>query len=131
MIRQNPNSIFRCACRLSFKTHQDLPQSRKMSGPDIKDPLTINLGRQIRVLLSKISAESPFTRSLQNWSSRSELLDTLSHILAVPSLTLHVAQIFRPILFDLCARWLLDNQNIDRKFIALCLLLEPHQELFP
>lgn len=97
----------------------------------MKDPLTISLGRQTRLLLSKITPGSPFAQALQNTSSRSELLATLSHLLAVPALTLLVAETFRPILFDLCARWLLDDQNADQKFLALCMLLEPHEELFP
>lgn len=101
-----------------------------MSVKGMRDPLTVNLNRQTRYLLSKISHESPFAQALQNVASLPELLTLLSHLLAVPSLTLLVAEAFRPILFDLCARWLHDDQNLDQKFIALCLLLEPHQELF-
>lgn len=102
-----------------------------MSGLGIKDPLAINFARLTRHLLSKLSPESAYAHALQNVSSRSELLATLSQLLAIPGITLIVADTFRPILFDLCARWLLDDQNTDKKFMALCLLLEPHEELFP
>jgi midasin len=102
-----------------------------MSVKGMQDPLAINLRRQTRYLLSKISSESPFAQALQNAVSLPELLALLSHLLVVPSLTLFMAETFRPILFDLCARWLHDDQHLDQKFIALCLLLEPHQELFP
>jgi midasin len=56
------------------------------------------------------------------------LLATLSSLLAVPSLTLTVSNLFRPILIPLCAQWLADPEEIEEK---LCLLIQPHEELFP
>jgi hypothetical protein len=49
----------------------------------------------------------------------------------MPSLTVAVATIFRPILLDLCARWLHSGEIIEEHLIASCLLLEVHEELFP
>jgi midasin len=59
------------------------------------------------------------------------LLATLSSLLAVPSLTLAVAGLFRPILIPLCAQWLADPEQIEEKLVALCLLIQQHEELFP
>ncbi|KDQ62541.1 hypothetical protein JAAARDRAFT_189845 [Jaapia argillacea MUCL 33604] len=95
------------------------------------DPLTINLKKQTLHLLSLLPAGSVHAALLQQVSSRSDLLHVLSRLLLVPSLTLAVAAAFRPLLIDLCARWLLDGEQGDEKFTALALLLEPHEELFP
>ncbi|RDB14764.1 Midasin [Hypsizygus marmoreus] len=98
---------------------------------DIHDPLTINLRRQTRTLLSTIPASSRHSNDLLNASSTSELLTILSRLLAQPAFTLTIAALFRPILFDLCARWLGDEQNTEEQLVALCLLVEVHEELFP
>lgn len=97
----------------------------------IHDPLTINLHGQTRKFLAKLPATSPYAASLLNASSRAELLEILSHLLAVPGLTLSVATTFRPILLDLCARWLHDEDNAEDRLGALCLLIEVHEELYP
>ncbi|KAI6098131.1 midasin [Pisolithus sp. B1] len=62
-----------------------------------------------------------------------ELLGVLSRCLAEPSLTNIVADLFRPLLIDLCARWLErgSNEEEEKKFVAFCLLIENHEELFP
>jgi midasin len=102
-------------------------------GSTLQDPLTINLQRQTRALISKLPVGSPYTTTLLNVSSYTELSTTLSYLLTVPSLTLCIATIFRPILFDLCARWLQSDghSELEAQLVALCLLLEPHEELFP
>lgn len=91
----------------------------------------MNLGRQTRSLLEKLGADSQFTSSIQSATTTRELLDALSQLLVTPALTLLVARGFRPVLFDLCARWLIANGRTDEILVALCLLLEPHPELFP
>lgn len=95
------------------------------------NPLTINLARQSRSLISQILPESPYAAAIVQASLPGTLLDTLSQLLTVPALTLHVATAFRPLLLDLCARWLNNHENADDKLVALCLLIEPHQELYP
>jgi len=97
----------------------------------IHDPLTINLKRQTRSLLSKIPSGSPHAATLLNASTQKDLLSTLSYLLAVPSLTLAVATAFRPLLIPLCAHWLDYEEDTEEKLVALCLLLQPHEELFP
>jgi midasin len=47
-----------------------------------------------------------------------------------PALTEHIANTFRPILIDLCARWLQFPENTEEKFEAFGLLIQIHEELF-
>jgi midasin len=97
------------------------------------DPLTLNLNRQTRILISTLPPASPYVKNLRHSlaSSQRDLLATLSSLLAVPSLTLTVANLFRPILIPLCAKWLADPEQIEEKLVALSLLIQPHEELFP
>ena len=97
----------------------------------IHNPLTMNLARQTRSLVSKIPPESPYAAEILQASFPGALLDTLSRLSIVPALTLPIATAYRPLLLDLCARWLNDGENAENKLAALCLLLEPHQELYP
>ncbi|KAF7348332.1 Midasin [Mycena sanguinolenta] len=99
----------------------------------IHDPLAINLRGQTRVLISSLPPDSPHASTLGTAVSQTsaELLAVLSNLLASPDLTLLVATVFRPILLDLCARWLDEPQNTEEQLVALCFLLEVHEELFP
>lgn len=103
-----------------------------MTDRDFHDPLDINISRQVNHFLAKLGPESPYATPLQTslCGPVESLLSTLSGILSEPSLTLDVEELFRPILFDLCARWLLAEPTIDQ-VVALGLLLEVHEELFP
>lgn len=98
---------------------------------DIKNPLAINLGRQKDLLLASLDAGSPYAALILRSSSQKEFLAILSELLAVPSLTLEIAKLFRPILIDLFARWLNVRENTEAQLVALCLLVEVHEELFP
>jgi midasin len=98
---------------------------------DLKHPLRMNLARQTHSLLEKLGTDSQFTFHIQSISTPRELLEALSQLLLAPAFTLLVAHEFRPILLDLCARWLLVDGRSDEILVALCLLLEPHPELFP
>lgn len=95
------------------------------------DPLTINLQHQTRILLESIPADSLLHDELRTAPTRAELLCRLSRALLLPRSTLAVASAFRPLLLDLCARWLEDEEAEEDKLEALCLLLEVHPELFP
>ncbi|KAG6810904.1 hypothetical protein H0H92_009865 [Tricholoma furcatifolium] len=97
----------------------------------IHDPLTINLRRQTTLLLENIPNPSKYATDVQNANSIADLLNTLSQLLSHPPFTLTIATLYRPILFDLCARWLDYEQNTEEQVVALCLLLENHEELFP
>ncbi|KAM5539433.1 hypothetical protein V8D89_006885 [Ganoderma adspersum] len=97
----------------------------------LHDPLRLDLRRQTQKLLTHLGAESPYATALQNISSKPALLDTLSRLLLAPQHTLLVATLFRPLLLDLCARWLQQVGDKLEKFEALCLLLELYQELSP
>jgi midasin len=39
--------------------------------------------------------------------------------------------LFRPVLMDLCARFLDDDDLLEDKFVCLANLIQPHEELFP
>ncbi|KAJ7264443.1 hypothetical protein B0H12DRAFT_1209400, partial [Mycena haematopus] len=99
----------------------------------IHDPLAMNLRGQTRVLISSLPLDSPHASKLATAVSQTstELLAVLSSLLASPDLTLLIATIFRPILLNLSARWLDEPQNTEEQLVALCFLLEVHEELFP
>ena len=58
-------------------------------------------------------------------------LQALSKLLKSPQYTLSVARLFSPLLVDLCARWLDDEEEDERKFAVMGLLLPAHEELYP
>ncbi|KAJ7673557.1 hypothetical protein B0H17DRAFT_1208374 [Mycena rosella] len=99
----------------------------------IHNPLAINLRGQTRVLLASLPSDSPHALRLINAASgtTTQLATALSDLLPSPDLTLLIATIFRPILLDLSARWLDEPQNTEDQLVALCSLLEVHEELFP
>ena len=99
--------------------------------PKMNDPLKINLHRQKTLLLSSVPPNTVYSEALNNASSSSQLLAALSTILAVPAFTQLIATLFRPILIDLCARWLENEDESEQHLVALCYLLEVHEELFP
>lgn len=97
----------------------------------LNDPLAINLSKQTRELLAVLPPESPYVSRISLASSPKVLLSTLSRLLTVPSLTVPISDLFRPLLVDLCARWLHDQEDLEDRFIAFCMLIENHEELFP
>jgi len=99
----------------------------------VHDPLTLNLSRQLSFLLSKLPLDCSHTSKLQYASARSgsEILSILSQLLLVSSLTLPIATAFRPLLMDLCARWLQTRDLGDEKLVALSFLVQPHEVIFP
>ncbi|KAI0081619.1 midasin [Panus rudis PR-1116 ss-1] len=101
-----------------------------MVSSTVHDPLTINLKLQTQNVLGQIPTDSPYATRLKTVTSRSELLQVLSELLAVPALTWTIATAFRPILLDLCARWLQDGGDEVDRLEALCLLLEVHPEIY-
>ncbi|KAJ7625290.1 midasin nuclear AAA ATPase [Mycena polygramma] len=105
-----------------------------MASPSaIHDPLAINLRGQTRVLISSLPPDSPHACTLETAVSQTstELLAALSGLLSSPELTLLIATLYRPILLDLSARWLDEPQNTEEQLVALCFLLEVHEELYP
>lgn len=95
------------------------------------DPLAINLPRQTRALLAILPPDSPHSSKISFASSPKVLLSTLSRLLADPSLTVPISDLFRPLLIDLCARWLHDQEDLEDRFVAFCMLIENHEELYP
>ncbi|KAG1843016.1 P-loop containing nucleoside triphosphate hydrolase protein [Suillus subalutaceus] len=95
------------------------------------DPLRINLAKQKRALRALLPPDSFHIQHITEANIPTNALSTLSRLLAVPALTLTIADLFRPLLIDLCARWLHDDDDIEDRFIAFCLLIEIHEELYP
>ncbi|KAI0036574.1 midasin [Vararia minispora EC-137] len=101
-----------------------------MSGT-LLNPLEINLEAQFSRLQEQLPADSVQINGLQHSQSHTVFLSNLSRIMLVPSLTEPIAAFFRPLLLDLCARWLEYPELALEKFEALCLLIQAHEELFP
>lgn len=102
-----------------------------MRGVPIKDALAFNLERQLQLFLQAVSPSvDPLIPQLQA-SSLHNLLPLLSTLLKNPKYTLLVLQNFRPILLDLCARWLDDEIDDEAKFSAFGFLSPCCEELYP
>ena len=97
----------------------------------LHDPLAINLRRQTSCLLSSIAPNTPHYDALKNVVTTRQLLSNLSSLLAVPAFTQLVATYFRPILTELCVRWLEGEYGMEEHLFTLCYLVEVHEELFP
>ncbi|CAI2169296.1 7876_t:CDS:10, partial [Funneliformis geosporum] len=96
----NPLSIdMKTACQTLLSKIEQINQQNHY--------LVLNLG-QYEILnsyiINNINYESNDTK---------KLLDCISNLLLNPSLTLIIANLFRPILIDLVSRWLLPNDNND------------------
>ncbi|KAG1818477.1 uncharacterized protein BJ212DRAFT_1479486 [Suillus subaureus] len=102
-----------------------------MTSENAFDPLSINLAKQKRALRALLPPDSFHIQCITEANTPVHALSTLSRLLAVPALTLTIADLFRPLLIDLCARWLHDDDDIEDRFIAFCLLIEFHEELYP
>ncbi|KAL1744525.1 hypothetical protein HDZ31DRAFT_82642 [Schizophyllum fasciatum] len=96
-----------------------------------KDPLAFNLRRQTQALLDSLPKGSELESEIQSARSHEDLFNALSRWLAAPAFTWRIATTFRPILVDLCARWLQSPEMTEEQFVALCFLVEIHEELFP
>ncbi|KAG8904454.1 hypothetical protein FRB99_001714 [Tulasnella sp. 403] len=103
------------------------------------DPLSINFAKQSATVLSRLPTSRLHPAHLECLQQASEnvithpksLLSTLSQLLAIPAFTIPVLEAFRPLLLDLCARWL-DDESIDeiQRLEGLALLVEIHEELY-
>jgi len=96
----------------------------------IHDPLALNLSRQKALLLSYIPPQTFHYNAIKQSNTTRQLLSTLSTLLAIPAFTKIIATLFRPILTDLCARWLEVDADVEQHLVALCYLVEVHEELF-
>jgi midasin len=96
----------------------------------MRDPLYLDVEAQAAALAAHLGR--PLLTKLSS-HPRSQLLQELSCLLAQPQYTLIIAQYFRPLLVDLVARWLADDDSLteESRFVALALLLETHEEIFP
>lgn len=96
-----------------------------------RHPLSLNPKSQWLALTSNFpELSSHFQANLVD-ASPGELLSLASKSLLLPSCTTVIANTFRPLLLDLCARWLESSEALEDKLSALCFLLHPHTEIFP
>jgi midasin len=93
------------------------------------DPLKIDVQKQLSVALQALPSDSHFASILQNLQPDGTCLPTISKLLLEPSLTLLLKLAFQPLLVDLCARWLDDGEDLDKKIDAFALLVEVHEEI--
>lgn len=98
---------------------------------DIPDPLTLDITNQLRLLHEQVPAQSPFYHTTEQLLHGNNVLPSLSQLMLRPSLTLAIERLFRPLLMDLCARWLDGTEDMLEKLEALALLIEVHEELYP
>ena len=98
---------------------------------NIRDPLSLDLRSQWLDFASKYPAWSAHSQANLVDASPKELLLLASKFLLIPSYTTIIADAFRPLLLDLCARWLENSDELENKLCALCLLLQPQVEIFP
>ncbi|KAI9443340.1 midasin [Lactarius indigo] len=98
---------------------------------NIRDPLTLDLRSQCLDFASKYPAWTVHSQTNLADASPKELLLLASKLLLIPAYTTTIADTFRPLLLDLCARWLENADELEDKLCALCLLLQPHVEIFP
>lgn len=94
------------------------------------DPCAFNISRKTKKLFATCPAAAPYATTLRNATTYSDYADALAKLLLVPSLTRSVANLFRPILMDLCARLLHDEEFMEDKLVAVASLIQPHIELF-
>ena len=101
---------------------------------DLRNPTSMNVQQHLQDLLHSLPADAAHVQSFRKALSTGNILDVLSTYLRNPSLTLAITGAFRPLLMDLCARWL-DARKESRSDLdvleALTLLLEVQEELFP
>lgn len=91
------------------------------------DPLKLDLERQVAAFNAYLGQ-----KIVSSLEPRVDLLNQFSRLLAAPQYTLLVAKFFRPLLVDLTARWLLETDvSEEDRFVALALLIETHEEIFP
>lgn len=141
-IRHRPaNNFLDLVClKARFASLVDVPLLPPMSSSaqvenmealwDFPSPLSINVRLQITRLLQVVPVSSTLA-VLQQTQKGSMLLSQLSRFMIRPAYTMPITQAFRPLLVDLCVRWLDDDENLYEKFEALALLVEVHEEIYP
>jgi hypothetical protein len=130
-----PNELSETLAYVSRKFLVSLPNYYCTLQPLMYDPLQIDLKKQLDILLASVDASGQVAKEqkaiLQNPLNGGEVLSVLSQLLRFPPLTTLVARLFRPLIVDLCARWLDLYEDEVSAFIALAFLLGWHPEIYP
>lgn len=102
-----------------------------MASNAVRHPLHIDLHRQTQLFIPKVPQNNAHASIISSATTTSAILAALSDALAHPALTLLIEEYYRPILFELCARWITKPTITEDQIVAICLLIEVHEELFP
>lgn len=110
----------------------------------LRDPLKVNLKKQVKALIDvvvlypevypRLPAVFDVLESFVNDGGvdKGKVLDAVSRYLSVPQLVESVVRYFRPLLVDLFARWLEDEEEVrEERLVALVYVVEVHEEVFP
>jgi len=107
--------------------------SSSAQGPCGPDTIFFNIHSQIQQLVSTFPTFR-FPHEVSNAPSAKvvEVLNALSRLMTVPLLTSYIANAFRPILLDLCSRWLdlLELEDLS-VFEATGVILGIYDEIYP
>ena len=101
------------------------------------NPLQIDFKKQLGILLTNSEAvkhiSDEYLVILQNpvIGNGGIILTVISQLLRTPPLTSLIAQLFRPLIVDLCARWIDLNSDYESTLYALAFLLGWHPEIYP
>ncbi|KAF9454871.1 midasin [Macrolepiota fuliginosa MF-IS2] len=115
---------------------------------NLRDPLKLNLKKQVKALLSSVAAHPEVEIRLSDVldvlksfvdvesTDKGRILNALSRLLSVPELVETVVELFRPLLIDLFARWLdggkdEDEEMKEERLVALVYVIEVYEEIFP
>lgn len=124
--------------------------SATFDASDLRDPLKMNLRRQVGALLSAVATHpdvegrfsgvldvlKAFVDDVEGGVGGRRVLDLLSRLLSVPELVETTVKLFRPLLVDLFARWLDGNGDEgeevrEERLVALAYVVEVYEEVFP
>jgi len=86
-------------------------------------------------LVGAINVLSCLNNSAVLTSSVGEVLEALSRCLSTPHLVRSIVKFFRPLLVDLCARWLeyeeVEDEAKELKLAVLAYLVQGLEEIYP
>ena len=98
---------------------------------EFDDLFSLDLRARANLLIESLPPKSSYPSAIRHAASATALLAILPRLLAESPLTMLVEMHFRPILMDLCAKWLDYPEDKYKKLAAFGVLIELHEELYP
>jgi midasin len=96
-----------------------------MEAQDTWHALSFPLSSKIHIFVQQFPEQAQLRDA-----SIDEQLATLSILLKNQKYTIPISRLFSPVLVDLCARWLDDQEQDEAKFAVFGLLLPIHEDLY-